>query len=321
MKTPYLKIPKKTFEEFNLSYDKLILIGINNSTDYLGHIYELTEEELNGYIESVLPKENFDIKKYENKKAFIIQGSSKTSARMTNILKPYNIKLVSDYKKADFYITNSNTNCAFSKNNTFFKINSSKWYKMLKVTHAGYNLRGIGGYINTASLADKSYQWRRMKGYYIGGTYFNILMEKKDLVHESLFVNLHPSIEITEDLSKQLISMIESADKSNFSIVKKIIPTIDPGRNQMILFEFLQNINIYKHHFNKDKDCKGWFKNLGVWDRMKTENLIIALHQQNKLTKEGFKFLEKESREDIRLCNRKIYSFKVNLKDEFKKYI
>jgi len=321
MKTPYLKIPKKTFEEFNLSYDKLILIGINNSTEYLGHIYELTEEELNGYMNKNILKENFDIKKYENKKAFIIQGSSKTSARMTNILKPYNIKLVSDYKKADFYISNSNTNCAFSKNNTFFKIDVSKWYKMLKVTHAGYNLRAIGGYINTESLADKSSQWRRMNGYYIGGTYFNILMEKKDLVHESLFVNLHPTIEITEDLSKQLISMIISADKSNFSMVKKIIPTIDPGSNINILFEFLQNIRKYMHHFNKDKDCKGWFINLGVWDRMKTENLIIALHQQDKLTKESFKFLEKKSREKIKIYNREIYSFKVNIKDEFKKYI
>ena len=74
MKTPYLKINKQAFTDFDLSYDKVILIGIKNSSDYLGYIYEVSEEEFAMYMYKKIKNDTFDIKNYHNKKSFIITG-------------------------------------------------------------------------------------------------------------------------------------------------------------------------------------------------------------------------------------------------------
>jgi len=322
MKTPYLKINKQAFTDFDLSYDKVILIGIKNNSDYLGYIYEVTKEELDMYMNKNIPKDSFDIKNYHNKKAFIVPGSTRTAARMLEILKANNITLVNDYKKADFYITNSETNNQFSKNSIFFEIDDSKWYDIYRHDYADEMLRVIGKYINVNKLADPYRQFRRMRGNYIGGLYFNLLSSGKDLVHESLFINLEEKIELTEDLVSQIINMIKSKDPSNFSVVSKIIPTIDTKKNQEIIFGFFEEVKRYQHLFNKDKDCKKWFKESGIknfWGSH--ERILLEYHERNILTKEGFKYLEKKCRQEIEIYNRIIYNFKVNLKSEFKKYI
>jgi hypothetical protein len=322
MKTPYLKINKQAFTDFDLSYDKVILIGIKNSSDYLGYIYEVTKEELAMYMDKNIPEESFDIKNYHNKKAFIIPGSTRTAARMLEILKANNITLVNDYKKADFYINNSEPNTHFSKNNIFFNIGSQQWYSLYNHDYAGTSVRVIGKYVDVRKLTSPHRNFKRMRGFYIGGLYFNILSSGKDLVHESSFLDLEGKVELTEELSNQIMSMINSNDTSNFSIASKIIPTIDITKNQEVLFEFFEKIKHYTHHFNKDKDCKKWFKESGVNEYNGTnEDILLKYHSANKLTKEGFKYLEKKCRGDIDICNREIYNFKVNLKPEYKKYI
>ncbi len=322
MKTPYLKINKQAFKDFDLSYDKVILIGIKNSSDYLGYIYEVTEEELAMYMDKNIPKDSFDIKNYHNKKAFIIPGSTRTAARMTELLKDNNITLVNDYKKADFYINNSDPNTQFSKNNIFFNIGSEQWYEVYQHDYAGALVRVIDKYVDIKKLTHPHRSFNRMRGFYIGGLYFNILASGKDLVHESSFLSLEGKVEITKDLSEQIINMINSNDSSNFSIASKIIPTIDTTKNQEILFEFFEKIKHYTHYFNKDKDCKKWFKESGIYEYNGShEDILLKYHSSNRLTKEGFKYLEKKCRQDIGIYNRAIYNFKVNIKEEFKKYL
>lgn len=322
MKTPYLKINKQAFTDFNLSYDKVILIGIKNSSDYLGYIYEVTEEELAMYMDKNIPEDSFDIKNYHNKKAFIIPGSARTAARMGEILKANNITLVNDYKKADFYINNNSWNNQFSKNNIFFNIDHSKWYDIYYHDYGDNNLRVIDKYVNIHKLTSQNRQYKRMNGYYIGGMYFNILLEGKDLIHESLFMDLEGKVELTKELSEQIINMIRSNDKSNFSVASKIIPTIDISKNQAIIFKFFEDIKYLRHYFNKDKDCKKWFNESGISEYGGCpERIILRYHKEEKLTKEGFKYLEKQCRSDIEIYNRELYNFKVNLKPEFQKYI
>jgi hypothetical protein len=322
MKTPYLKINKQAFTDFDLSYDKVILIGIKNSSDYLGYIYEVTKEELAMYMDKNIPEDSFDIKNYHNKKAFIIPGSTRTAARMLELLKANNITLVNDYKKADFYINNSEPNAQFSKNNIFFNIGSQQWYSIYTHDYADTTLRVIGKYVDVKKLTSPHRNFKRMRGFYIGGLYFNILSSGKDLVHESSFLDLEGKVELTEDLSEQIMNMIKSNDDSNFSIASKIIPTIDTKKNQAVLFEFFEKIKHYTHYFNKDKDCKKWFKESGVKEYKGThEDILLKYHSSGRLTKEGFKYLEKRCRQDIQIYYREIYNFKVNLKEEYKKYI
>ena len=314
MKTPYLKINKQAFTDFNLSYDKVILIGIKNSSDYLGYIYEVTEEELAMYMDKNIPEDSFDIKNYHNKKAFIIPGSTRTAVRMLELLKANNITLVNDYKKADFYINNSEPNTQFSKNNIFFKIGSEKWYDIYQHDYADTKLRVIGKYVDSRKLTYPHRVFKRMRGFYIGGLYFNILASGKDLVHESSFLDLEGKVEITEDLSEQIMNMIKSNDDSNFSIASKIIPAIDTNKNQAVLFEFFEKIKHYTHYFNKDKDCKKWFKESGVKEYNGThEDILLKYHSSGRLTKEGFKYLEERCRQDIVIYNREIYNFKFIL--------
>jgi hypothetical protein len=45
------------------------------------------------------------------------------------------------------------------------------------------------------------------------------------------------------------------------------------------------------------------------------------LHKENKLSKENFRFLEKEARKRVFLVNAEIYYANIKLKEEYKKYL
>jgi len=49
--------------------------------------------------------------------------------------------------------------------------------------------------------------------------------------------------------------------------------------------------------------------------------MILWLEKENKLDGESFRYLEKIVRQDISIHNRDLYTFKVSVKSEYKKYL
>ena len=54
---------------------------------------------------------------------------------------------------------------------------------------------------------------------------------------------------------------------------------------------------------------------------MSAQDVVLDLEEKGKLDGESFRFLEKIIRQEISIHNRELYTFKVSVKKEYKKYL
>tara|TARA_R110001592_G_scaffold347760_1_gene641482 strand:- start:4551 stop:5504 length:954 start_codon:yes stop_codon:yes gene_type:complete len=316
MRTPYQLLEEETKEIYELS--NILMIGI--SVGKLGNLVEFDDiEEFKKLVNHSIEADSFDINNYKNKKAFIIPGCERTQKRIKDMMSELDIKIVKDYEDADFFLSNNNINRMFSKNNIFYDINEH-----LAVSH----------HLDTKLLLPyKFYEWeeakvrtinnRKINSYFIGGLYFNLRNTGKDFVPLYHFLNISQDVVLDEDMVEYLTGMIESNNKDDISVVKKILPKIDVSKNQNILFKFFDDcLTRYKYSFQRDKDVRNWIEESGVMEWHKEPSSIIEdYHNKGFLSNEGFKYLEAKNRELLYISGGSLYNFKVSLKDEYKKYL
>ena len=75
--------------------------------------------------------------------------------------------------------------------------------------------------------------------------------------------------------------------------------------------------------FNRDKDVQYWLEQSGLSRlyHQDAEGLILEMEKDEILDKESFRYLEKIVRKEISIDNRKLYTFKVSVKQEYKQYL
>ena len=137
---------------------------------------------------------------------------------------------------------------------------------------------------------------------------------------------LHASanlIDLTEDLLEEITTWVNSYDDENIAIAAKILPTINYTKKPHLMWRLAQNIYSYRYKFNRDKDVQFWEErsNLDQLYHHSAEGMILWLEKENKLDGESFRYLEKIVRQDISIHNRDLYTFKVSVKSEYKKYL
>jgi hypothetical protein len=133
-------------------------------------------------------------------------------------------------------------------------------------------------------------------------------------------------VPMTEELMKDLNKMLNGYNTADeeLQMAGKIIPTIDPTGEPYLLYkyskEFLGNLD-YK--YSRNKDVIYWLQKhkCGYLSRMSAEDAIKHFEQEGVLDSRCFRALEVECRKEIVISNRELYTFKVQVKPEYRKYM
>ena len=342
---------KSIFQKFN--DDAIAHFGI--SCDPYGIMTSAT----NGTIETVYLDESDGIyNKIENilessktknlssyKKAYLLPNCRVSADRVKSALKEHGVVLTGDYMKAEIYITHDfiSTRNENSENISTRFLLCQLWnYEALEDgcnsinKYCEDNMRNgerarviydpkCEGWV---SRYNTDFHAMPYEGWMMTGMAVNIAhrIDTGEATTMDVDAVLHSSankVEITKELIEQLSNMMNTYDDENLEMAGKILPTIDYTKKKHLMWKLGQEIgsNIYRISRNKDVDY--WKKISKVEDyyHKSALDMIKFLEQRDQLDKEAFKYLEPTVRKEIRIENRDLYVFKVEVKPEYKKYL
>jgi len=160
--------------------------------------------------------------------------------------------------------------------------------------------------------------------YYSGAfnlEYLNVIYRSHEedltVIHCNKFCEMKN--EITIDIVDQLYAMWSNRQ---FDLINELLLNLtvkDP------VAKWYCYIKLWSYRFadRASRDAKKWFaiNNIDEFSGYNECDLIARLDDENSLSKENFKFLEKKAKTRVLLINAEIYKAKITLKDEYKKYL
>ena len=279
------------------------------------------------------------------KKAYLLPNCRVSTDRVKAALKEHGIVLTGDYMKAEIYITHDfiSTRSENSENiSTRYLLNELWNYEAVENgcnsinNYCEENARGANlarviydpkceGWI---SRYNTDFHAMPYEGWMMTGMAVNIAHRIDTGEADSMDVDavLHSSankVEITEELIEQLTTMLNSYDDENLEMAGKILPTIDYTKHKHLMWKLGQEIgsNIYRIRRNKDVDYWKDISKVEDYYHKSALDMIKFLEDHDQLDKIAFKYLEPIVRKEIRIENRDLYVFKVEVKPEYKKYL
>tara|TARA_R100001015_G_C4618436_1_gene174917 strand:- start:465 stop:1520 length:1056 start_codon:yes stop_codon:yes gene_type:complete len=279
------------------------------------------------------------------KKAYLLPNCRVSADRVKSALKEHGVVLTSDYMKAEIYITHDfiATSSENSENiSTRFLLNHLWNYEAVESgcntidTYCEENARGgnlarvvydpkCEGWVsryNTDFYAMPYDAWM-MTGMAVNIAHRIDTGEATTMDVESVLHSSANKVEITEELIEQIVTMLSSYDDENIEMAGKILPTIDYTKKKHLMWKLGQEIgsNIYRISRNKDVDYWKKISNVEDYYHKSALDMIKFLEDRDQLDKTAFKYLEPIVRKEIRIDNRDLYVFKVEVKPEYKKYL
>ena len=114
-----------------------------------------------------------------------------------------------------------------------------------------------------------------------------------------------------------------SATDDDIEMACKIIPTIDPTGEPYLLYSNANMLDNVSYKFNRNKDVMYWMEKHKIHRlaMLNAENAIKYFDEKGELDSRCFKSLEVKCREQIQIHNRELYTFKVQVKPEYRKYM
>lgn len=334
---------KNVYQEYNqdaldhFKLDEEPLYGVLLSDSEVSDVLITQDETRYENIKSMLSIENTKSTTLNNyKRAFILPRCPITQDRLKAVAKEKGLTITNDYEKADVIITHDEFYKKFEHGE---KIQSTAMMYRL------WNYEAFTGGHSVIDNYDKPVIYdeklsERVSSYNCTGqvtlmdewgisplalniAYLINIGELKVISAETL---LHASanlIDLTEDLLEEITTWVTSYDDGNIAIAAKILPTINYTKKPHLMWRLAQNIYSSKYKFNRDKDFQFWEDQSNLYElyRNSAEDMILQLEKENKLDGESFRYLEKIVRQSISIHNRDLYTFKVSVKPEYKKYL
>ena len=277
------------------------------------------------------------------KKAFVLPMHNVSTDRLKAALKEHKISITNDYEKADFIIPHTNF---YDQYNNVDNIPQSKLMFHLyngyfqndhrKLVEDYHKDTGNNIILDKRSLGDR-HQWNVD---YTSAPYDSYCFSKMaltladmvdkgemEVVETDTILNQSANrVPMTEELMEDIKKMVNGYDVSDeeLAMAGKIIPTIDPTGEPYLLYkyaeEFLDNIS-YK--YNRNKDVLYWMDkwNISYLSRLNAEQAIKHFEDKELLDSRCFRALEVKCRQEIQIHNRELYTFKVQVKPEYRKYM
>jgi len=276
------------------------------------------------------------------KRAFVLPMHNVSTDRLKAALKEHKISVTNDYEKADFIIPHTNFY------DTYRSVDNIPQTKlMFKLTNGYYSnehrdsvkdyfeKHGNNVILDKRALGDR-YQHNidYVSAPYDSYVFSNMSLALADLVNNSHLEVIETDtvlnqsanrIPITKELMEDITKMIDGYNVSNeeYEMAGKIIPTIDPTGEPYLLYSYADLLNRNSHHYNRNKDVLYWIEKHDIYSlsQMNAEQAIQYFEEKGQLDSRCFRALEVKCREQISIQNRELYTFKVQVKPEYRKYM
>ena len=136
------------------------------------------------------------------------------------------------------------------------------------------------------------------------------------------YSNRNNNVEIKK-IMDDIIRMIRDGSEEEREMVKKIVPAIDYRKKKHLLWKLATEVSGYMYRFNRDKDLSYWIQKseFNSYSHNTAEDMIKQLEEEECLDTESFRYLEPIVRKEISINNRELYTFKVQVKEEYRKYL
>ena len=271
------------------------------------------------------------------KRAFILPMHNVSTDRLKASLKEHKISVTNDYEKADFIIPHTNFYDNYSNITTIpqtkmmFKISNGYYCHDHRPLTEDYHDRTGNDVIIESRSQDGQYQHRMNYESFI---FSSMSLELASLVQngemevidtDTILNQSANRIPITQQLIDDITKMADaySATDDDIEMAGKIIPTIDPTGEPYLLYESANMLDNVSYKFNRNKDVMYWMKkhDISQLSRLNAEEAIKYFDEKGELDSRCFKSLEVKCREQIQIHNRELYTFKVQVKPEYRKYM
>ncbi len=336
---------KEQLEDFGLDGQPVYQVALSRQSWDMGqaifcdlnNTYKVFKKYFNDEIDIV------DLTKY--KKAFIFPGFPVSLPRMKEALREHNITVTNDWNAADFFVTHDNYgqyHCdgeSIRTNSMLFKAMN---YEAMDVS-ASYNLAikheepDVDPDIQIVFDAKMAETYSRNSLDYDADLYesyvftplaiqiaYRIKHEQIPVIYAETCLNESANKTVLdEQLMDDIIRMIKDGGAEENEMVKKIMPAIDYRKKKHLLWKLAHEVSGYMYRFNRDKDLNYWMEksDFNKYNHHTAEEMIQFLEEEECLDSESFRYLEPIVRKEISINNRELYTFKVQVKEEYRKYL
>ena len=276
-------------------------------------------------------------------RAFVLPMHNVSTDRLKAALKEHKIGITNDYEKADFIIPHTNYYDVYQgvenipQTKLMFKMVNGYYSNDHRTAVVDYNAKtGNNVILDKISLGDSyqhnlDYESAPYDSYYFSKMSLLLadLIDKGEMAVIETDTILNQSanrIPMTKELMEDVQKMIDnySATEDEIEMAGKIIPTIDPTGEPYLLYKYAgEFLDSCSYKYNRNKDVLYWMdkNNIAVLSRMNAEEAIKYFEDKDMLDSRCFRALEVKCREEIQIHNRELYTFKVQVKPEYRKYM
>ena len=276
------------------------------------------------------------------KRAFVLPMHNVSTDRLKAALKEHKISITNDYEKADFLVPHTNFHDNYSQvdhipqTKLMFKLTNGYFSNEHRQSVTDYHDKTDNNVIlDKRSLGD-SYQHNID---YTSAPYDSFIFSKMsialatlieageiDVIETDTILNQSANrVPMTKDLMEDLVKMIDTynASEEEYEMAGKIIPTIDPTGEPFLLYEYADFLNRKAYHYNRNKDVQYWLEKYDIYSlsNCNAERAIKYFEERGQLDSRCFRALEVLCRKEIQIQNRELYTFKVQVKPEYRKYM
>ena len=326
----------------DLGFDEAVEVGLMMKNLDIEEIY--LSESLAQYtkIQTLLETETTaDLTQV--KKAFVLPMHNVSTDRLKAALKEHKIGITNDYEKADFIIPHTNFYDHYQSVETIPQ--SKLMFKLCNGYYSNEHRAGVADYYATTgnnvildknSLGD-SYQHNID---YVSAPYDSYCFSKMSLaladlidkdelqvIETDTILNQSANrVPLTEELMEDIKKMVDtySASDEEIEMAGKIIPTIDPTGEPYLLYKYAEDfLDNCSYKYNRNKDVMYWMDKhkIAHLSRFNAEQAIKYFEENGMLDSRCFRALEVKCRQEIQIHNRELYTFKVQVKPEYRKYM
>lgn len=317
---------------------------VDNQRTQVHEVIVFNDECAYNKIRKTLSKPNTTVSSIKSlpkkQKAFMLPLSPVSLSRAKAACKAANMTLTNDYEAADVIITHDKFHDKHRHGN---KISNTLLMSTL------WNYETITSSNNKVSVIEQFYTDTRQavicdmvdiqawkvnqgrsiyEGFLLTGMAVNIAfriatmnvscIKADDLIREAILTQ-----PITEELIQDLAHQIKSHDPDTVNLAGMILPTVDYTSNLHLLWKFAQDVGDNMYLYNRSKDVKAWIQasKFNTFCHYTAQAMIQYLEEEGKLDSISFRYLEPIVRKDIKIFNRDLYIFKVEVKPRYKQYL
>tara|TARA_R110001592_G_scaffold6936_2_gene38256 strand:+ start:802 stop:1836 length:1035 start_codon:yes stop_codon:yes gene_type:complete len=276
------------------------------------------------------------------KRAFVLPMHNVSTDRLKAALKEHKISVTNDYEKADFIIPHTNFYDTYTgienmpQSKLMFKLTNGYYSNDHRDSVRDYfEKHGNNVILEKRALGDR-YQHNidYESAPYDSYVFSNMSLALADLIDrghlevietDTILNQSANRVPMTKELMEDITKMIDgySVSDEEYEMAGKIIPTIDPTGEPYLLYNYADLLNRNSYHYNRNKDVMYWLDKHDIYrlSSMNAEEAIQYFEEKDQLDSRCFRALEVKCREQIQINNRELYTFKVQVKPEYRKYM